>query len=270
MSLVGADGFCIVPQNCEGIEPGMNAEIILSRDLEALKNTLVSIGSHDLILDVIADAMPKLYPGISLSSSHVGSMGGLLALRRGEAHIAPTHQLDDKTGTYNIPMIKQLFPGEQMVLIKGVGRTQGLLVKQGNPLRIETIKDLQRCRFINRQRGAGTRMLLDYKLKRAHIDSSEIVGYERESATHMAVAAAIASGSADVGMGILSAAHAMGLAFIPIAEEAYDFVTFASFLELPHMCAFIELLRNQALHEEIHRLGGYDLTGCGEICRIDC
>ena len=269
MSLVRADGFCIVAQNCEGIESGTRAEIVLNQDVSVLEHTLVSIGSHDLILDLIADILPRLYPGHWLSGSHVGSMGGLLALKRGETHIAPIHQLDAATGTYNIPALKQLFPGEQMALIKGIGRTQGLLVKQGNPLRVKTLEDLKRCRYINRQRGAGTRMLLDHELKRAKIDPSEIPGYEREAATHMAVAAAIAGGSADVGLGVLSAAEAMGLDFIPIAEEGYDFATFASFLTLPHMRAFLAVLNSQTLHREITRLGGYDLIGCGEVCLVE-
>jgi len=270
MSLVRADGFCIVEQDCEGLEAGGKTKIILNRNLEDLAGTIVSIGSHDLILDVIADALPKFHLGTFLSSSHVGSMGGLLALQRGEAHIAPIHQLDEKTGTYNVEIVKQLFPGKSMALIKGVGRTQGIMVQKGNPLNIQTLEDLRGAKYINRQRGAGTRMLFDYELKRANIDPAEIVGYEREAATHMAVAAAVSGGSADAGMGILSAAHAMGLDFIPIAQEAYDFVTFASFLETDHMRAFAEILKNPALQDEIKRLGGYDLAGCGEVCLIDC
>jgi len=270
MSLVRADGFCIVEQDWEGLEAGGKTKIILSRNLEDLAGTVVSIGSHDLILDIIADALPKFHPSTFLSSSHVGSMGGLLALQRGEAHIAPIHQLDEKTGTYNVEIVKHLFPGKPMVLIKGVGRTQGIMVQKGNPLNIQTLDDLRGAKYINRQRGAGTRMLFDYELKRANIDPAEIVGYEREAATHMAVAAAVAGGSADAGLGILSAANAMGLDFIPIAQEAYDFVSFSQFLETDHMRAFVEILKSPALQAEIKRLGGYDLTGCGEVCLLDC
>lgn len=270
MSLVHADGFCIVEQDCEGLEAGASVTLTLTRGLDALERTLVSIGSHDLILDLIADALPRFYPGTFLSSSHVGSMGGLLALGRGEAHVAPIHQLDEKTGTYNVEIVRQLFPGKRITLIKGVGRTQGIMVKKGNPLQIQSLEDLRRCQYINRQRGAGTRILFDYLLKGAGIDPSEITGYEREAATHMAVAAAVSGGSADAGMGILSAAHAMQLDFIPIAREEYDFVTFASFLESGHMCDLIELLKSQTLQREISRLGGYDLGSCGEVCFIDC
>ena len=270
MSLARADGFCIVEQDCEGIESGARVEVVLNRQLEDLERTVVSIGSHDLILDLIADLLPNWTGGVRLSSSHVGSMGGLLALKQGEAHIAPIHQLDEESGTYNVTIVKQLFPGQKMALIKGVGRSQGIIVQRGNPLEIRTLEDLRRVRYINRQRGAGTRMLLDYKLKAAGIDPLEIQGYGREAATHMAVAAAIASGSADAGLGILSAAKAMDLDFIPVGQEAYDFVTTAAFLALPHVRAFIEMLKNPALHEAIRRLGGYDLTQCGEVCGIDC
>jgi len=181
-----------------------------------LEHTVVSIGSHDIILDVIADLLPTLYSGIHLSSSHVGSMGGLLALRNGEAHMAPIHLLDENTGVYNVPVIKNLFTDRQIALIKGVGRTQGIMVKKGNPLGIKGIEDLPRCRYVNRQRGAGTRLLFDYKLKSLGIQPSGIEGYTREAATHMAVAAAIQGGSADTGMGVLSAAKAMDLDFIPV------------------------------------------------------
>ena len=210
------DGFCIIEQDDEGLEAGTEVNVVLSRDLDSLEHTVVSIGSHDIILDVIADLLPTLYSGIHLSSSHVGSMGGLLALRNGEAHMAPIHLLDENTGVYNVPVIKNLFTDRQIALIKGVGRTQGIMVKKGNPLGIKGIEDLPRCRYVNRQRGAGTRLLFDYKLKSLGIQPSGIEGYTREAATHMAVAAAIQGGSADTGMGVLSAAKAMDLDFIPV------------------------------------------------------
>ena len=217
MSLVRADGFCIIPQNSEGLEAGEEAEIELYRDLREIENTLVVIGSHDLILDVMADLMPELSQRMYISSTHVGSMGGLMALKRQEAHIAPIHLLDEETGIYNEPYLKRLFR-EPMVLIKGVGRIQGLMVKKGNPLGIEKISDLKRCRYVNRQRGAGTRILLDYLLKKEEISPDEISGYGCEAATHMAVAAQVSGEGADAGMGVYSAAKAMGLDFIPVGS----------------------------------------------------
>ena len=188
-----------------------------------------------------------------------------MALKNGEAHIAPIHLLDIKTGTYNIPAIKELFSGRRMALIKGVGRVQGLMVKKGNPLKIKGVNDLTSgCRYVNRQRGAGTRLLLDHMLQTAGINSCDIVGYEREAATHMAVAAAVSS-DGDVGMGILSAAKAMDLDFIPVGNEQYDFAIPAEFLELEHIRSFIAILKCPQFHRKLAELGGYSAEGCGDV-----
>ena len=268
MSLVRADGFCIIEQDSEGIEAGEEVDILLFRGLEDLDGTIVSIGSHDLILDVIADLMPNLYPGMNLSSTHVGSMGGLMALRNQEAHIAPTHLFDEDSGTYNTAIVERLFTDRPMALIKGVGRVQGIMVGKGNPLGIAGVADLTRCRYVNRQRGAGTRVFLDHHLALAGIDPASIEGYTREAATHMAVAAAIQSGSADAGMGVLSAAKAMNLDFIPIGNEEYDFALPAAFLALPHIKSFIEVLKSRPFHEKLEELGGYTALRCGEVLSL--
>ncbi|MCL2678465.1 MAG: molybdopterin biosynthesis protein [Clostridiales bacterium] len=270
MSLVRADGFCVINRDSEGVEAGGEVDVILNRRPQDLEHTVVSIGSHDLLLDLIADMMPNLYPGIHLSSTHVGSMGGLLSLKNGEAHIAPIHLLDEATGTYNIQIIKKLFGKSPMALIKGVGRVQGIMVQKGNPLGIAGIGDLTRCRYINRQRGAGTRLLFDYRLKSKGISPENITGYDREAATHMSVAAAINGGSADAGMGILSAAMAMGLDFIPVGDERYDFAIAAESLELSHIRAFIGTLKSPGLLAKLKELGGYTADNCGEIVIIDC
>ena len=264
MSLVRADGFCIIPQNSEGVEAGEQVKVELYRTLDEINHTVVAIGSHDLILDVISDMMPNVCPGNFLSSTHVGSMGGLMALRRGEAHIAPTHLLDEETGVYNIPTLKRLFQ-EPMALIKGVDRIQGILVQQGNPLGITGVADLPRTNYVNRQRGAGTRVLLDYLLKKEGIRPEEIHGYDREAATHMAVAAAIAGGSADAGMGIESAARAMKLDFIPVGPEEYDFAIPVRFLSLPHVQHFLEVLKSEEFKTRVEALGGYSTRQTGTI-----
>lgn len=268
MSLVRADGFCVIEQNSEGAEAGSQVQVELYRDKEAVENTVVIIGSHDLILDVAADMMPDKSRGMFISSTHVGSMGGLMALKRKEAHLAPIHLLDEATGEYNISYIKRLFGTEKMALIKGVGRTQGILVKKGNPLNIKGIQDLTGCRYVNRQRGAGTRILLDYQLKQLGIDPTEINGYQREAATHMAVAAAVSDDGADAGMGILSAAKAMDLDFIPVGPEEYDFAVPQEYLELPHIKAFIEILKSEEFHQRLNQLGGYTFERAGENERI--
>ena len=265
MSLVRADGLCVVDQQSEGVEAGDRVSVTLWRQLSEIDKTVVCIGSHDMILDVIADLMPELHPGMHLSSAHVGSMGGLMALRRGEAHVSPTHLLDAETGVYNIPFLERLLPDEDVALVKGVGRVQGLIVPPGNPLGVRSIADLPGRRFINRQRGAGTRVLFDYMLGREGISTGEIVGYGREAVTHMAVAAAVKSGSADCGMGVLSAARAMGLDFVELAQEDYDFAIPRRFLALPHVAAFLEVLRGESFRERVARLGGYATVDCGKI-----
>lgn len=265
MSLVRADGFCVIEQSSEGVEAGQPVEVELYRSRAEVENTVVIIGSHDLILDVAADIMPNQYRGMFVSSTHVGSMGGLMALKRREAHLAPIHLLDEATGEYNSSYVKKLFGTEKMALIKGVGRTQGILVKKGNPLNIKGIQDLTGCRYVNRQRGAGTRVLFDYELKKSGISPEEITGYEREAATHMAVAAAVSDDGADAGMGILSAAKAMNLDFIPVGTEEYDFAIPQEYLELPHIKAFIEILQSREFCGRLEELGGYSYERIGEI-----
>lgn len=271
MSLVRADGFCVIDQSSEGVEAGEKVNIDLYRSRNEIENTVVIIGSHDLILDVIADIMPNKYRNMFVSSTHVGSMGGLMALRRGEAHMAPIHLLDEATGEYNVSYIKKMFK-EPMALIKGVHRIQGIMVKKGNPLGIKGIADLAASggsiRYVNRQRGAGTRVLFDYRLKKENIDPSSITGYDREMATHMAVAAAVASDGADAGMGVLSAAKAMDLDFIEVGPEEYDFAIPAEYLQLPHIKAFIEILQSDEFRGRIEELGGYSAENAGNIIMI--
>lgn len=268
MSLVRADGLCVIEQASEGVEAGESVNVELYRELSEVENTVVIIGSHDLILDVIADMMPNQYPGMFVSSTHVGSMGGLMALKRQEAHMAPIHLLDETSGEYNASYLKRMFGNESMSLIKGVGRTQGILVKKGNPFNISGLADLVGCRYVNRQRGAGTRVLFDYKLKQMGIVPETISGYEREAATHMAVAAAVGSDGADAGMGILSAAKAMSLDFIEIAQEEYDFAIPTAYLELPHIKAFLEILKSGEFHQRLEALGGYTYDRAGQIYKI--
>ena len=259
MSMVRADGFCIIPQEKEGYEAGETVTVNLFGTTEELDKTLVCIGSHDLLLDIISDLMSGEPGGVRLSSTHVGSLGGLMALRRGEAHLTPSHLLDEKTGVYNESYIRTLFPGEKMVLVKAVRRIQGFIVAKGNPLGITGIEDLTRVQYVNRQRGAGTRVLLDYMLSRAGIPKEAIRGYDAEAATHMAVAAQVAGGEADCGMGVYSAAHAMGLDFIPVGEEEYDFVMRKDSLEMPEVKCFLKLLGSEAFRKKLDELGGYAL-----------
>jgi putative molybdopterin biosynthesis protein len=233
-----------------------------------IKKTLVVIGSHDLILDVLADMLPSLGDKVQLGSTHVGSMGGIMSLNRQETHLAPIHLLDENTGVYNIPYLQRVVTKEPMALIKGVGRIQGLIVKKGKPKKINDIKDIVNSSFVNRQRGSGTRILLDYKLKELGINKEEISGYLRESITHMAVAALVDSDSADTGLGILAAAKAFNLDFVDVAVEEYDFAIPVKFLELPQVKEFIKVLQSQGFKDKLEELGGYTYERIGEVVKV--
>lgn len=270
MSLVRADGILTIPQNSEGIEAGEKVQVELTKNIDDIKNTIVSIGSHDLIMDMTGSLIHRRDSRYSLSSSHVGSMGGLIALRRGEAHMAPIHLLDEESGIYNESYIKKLLPGSKVALVKGVKRVQGMMVMKGNPKNIAGFKDFTRedIQFVNRQKGAGTRILVDYILKKEGIDPASILGYEREMTTHMAVAAAVSSGSADVGIGVLSAANAMDLDFIPIGEEEYDFAIPEKYLKMDMFKRFIDIIKSEEFKDILLNLGGYGAEGIGEIILI--
>ena len=268
MSMVRADGILIIPQNSEGIEAGQVANVKLLKDRKTLDNTLVSIGSHDVLMDMVSDIMAREYTDVSLSSTHVGSMGGLMALKRGETIIAPTHLLDENNGKYNIDIIKEIFGEGKVSLIKGFDRIQGIMVKKGNPLGIKGLEDLPKYKFVNRQRGAGTRVLLDYKLKTLGIDPKSIDGYDKEVSTHMAVAASVASPYSDCGLGVKSAADSMGLDFIEIGIEEYDFALLSKNIDNKKVQVFIDIIKGDELREKLDKLGGYGYSRVGEIVNI--
>lgn len=268
MSLVRADGILQIPSNSEGIEAGSKVKVKLLRKKEHLANTIVFIGSHDNTIDLLSNFLKGHYPLYSLSSANVGSMAGLLALRRGECHITGTHLLDEETGEYNIPYVKRLLQDEPLVVINLVYRQQGLMVKKGNPKDIKDFHDLVRddVIFVNRQRGSGTRLLLDKHLRELNIDPSRIKGYEMEDFTHTAVASKVATGVADVGIGIYSAARAFDLDFIPVAEERYDLVILEESLNLPMIKALLEIIRNdREFRKAVISLGGYDTRDMGKV-----
>ena len=264
MSLVKADGIAIIPRNVEGVEAGDLVDVQLLKPLNRIKDTLVSIGSHDIIMDIIGD-MTKL------TSSHVGSLGGIMSMKRGECHLAPIHLMDMQTGEYNISYIKKYFPNKKMVLIKGVQRQQGFIVNKGNPLNINSFNDLTRkdITFANRQRGAGTRVLLDYHLGLNNIMTSDIRGYQRELNTHMAVATAVKTGSATTGLGVYSAAKAMDLDFIDVSFEDYDFLVPFESMEDVRIKKFIEVLKSDRFKEIVGTLGGYKFINTGETIIIE-
>ena len=268
MSLVQADGYLTVGANSEGLGAGEKVNLELLRNEHEIENTLVFIGSHDNILDVLANLLHRLRPICRLSSAHVGSMGGIMAIKRGEAHLAGTHLLDEETGEYNISFIKKYLGDIPLQLINLTYRDQGLLVPKGNPKGITGFEDLTRndiC-FINRQRGAGTRLLTDMHLKKLVINPDQVNGYDREEYTHMNVASAIASNNSDTGLAIRAAALALDLDFIPVAQERYDLILPKSYLDDPKVIALLKTIReNNEFRQTVASLGGYDLCDCGNI-----
>src|SRR5215213_3304666 len=264
-SLVQADGLALIPRGTQGMEAGEQVGVHLYRNKAEIERTIFCIGSHDLTLDLMAQFLAR--QDRRLSSANVGSQGGLLALRRGEAHLAGSHLLDAETGEYNISYIRQYLPDIPVKVMALVGRDQGLMVKRGNPKHIKSLADLTRpqVQFVNRQRGAGTRVLLDYHLHRLAITSEHIAGYNQEEYTHLGMAAAIASGRADCGLGIAAAARALELEFIPLFQEPYDLVIPKQFAEGDLLAPLFGLLADRRFREAVAQLPGYDVSVMGTI-----
>lgn len=267
MSLVRADGIVKIPRFSEGLDAGAEVSVDLLRPVEAIEDTVVVIGSHDMTLDLLASHVRRARPQMTLASSNVGSMGGLLALARGEAHMAGSHLLDEETGEYNLSFIRRFLKGRGVVVVNLVQRIQGLILPTGNPKGIGALEDLMRedVVFLNRQRGSGTRLLLDYKLRELSMEAEDIRGYDREEYTHLAVAAAVAGGRADVGLGILSAANAMGLEFVPLLSEQYDLVILSEHYESERVRFVLEVIRGDTFRAEVDALGGYDTSSMGRV-----
>jgi len=268
-SLVQADGLAIIPRGAQGMEAGEKVKVHLYRNRAEIERTILCIGSHDLTLDLLAQFLAE--HDRRLASANVGSQGGLIALRRAEAHLAGSHLLDPKIGEYNISYIRQYMPTIPVKVVALVGREQGLLVKKGNPKGVKGLEDLCRpeVQFLNRQRGAGTRVLLDYHLNLLGIASESIVGYSQEEYTHLGVAAAIASGRADCGLGIAAAAHALGLDFIPLFQERYDLVIPKQHADSHLLAPLFGLLTDRGFREAVSQLTGYDVSVMGSVILED-
>lgn len=264
-SLVRADGITIIPSGSQGLPSGAQVTVRLYRPQHELRHTIFAIGSHDLTLDLLAQFLAP--HDRRLASANVGSLGGLIALRRGEAHLAGSHLLDPQTGEYNLSYIRQYLPAVPVKVIGFVGRQQGLLVPKGNPKQIRSLEDLARpqVRFVNRQRGAGTRVLLDYHLGVLGIATQAINGYTQEEFTHLAVAAAVLSGKADCGLGIAAAAQALDLDFVPLFQEAYELIVPQSFYQDSLLAPLFELLVDPAFQQAVAALPGYDIKDMGKL-----
>ena len=268
-SLVRADGLLVIPTEVEGHHAGEEVDISLLRSLPEVEGTIVAIGSHDPILDLAASELRTRDPKVTLASSNVGSLGGLIALRDGLCHLAGSHLLEPHTGEYTIPYVEQMLAGREIAIVRLVHREQGLIVAPGNPLGLGGIGDLAQpeLRYVNRQRGAGTRVLLDYELERAGIDAAALSGYAREEPTHLAVAAAISAGRADCGLGVQAAARAFGLDFVPIAREPYDLVLERATAESERLASLWALMDTAEFRNAVEALGGYDTNEMGRRIR---
>ncbi len=266
-SITEADGIIRIPNHVEGINAQEPVQAELLRPLSSINNTIVVVGSHDNTLDVLSDIIKAGRSNLTLSSSHVGSMGGLMAVKNGVCHLAGSHLLDTTDGSYNVSYIQKYLPDMRIKLVNLVFRDQGLLVARGNPKNIKGIEDLARqdITFINRQGGSGTRILLDYKLNQLGIDSKQIKGYDNEEFTHMSVAVAVLSGSADAGLGIFAAANALHLDFIPVVTEQYDLVIPEIFFETENIKILLETIKTADFKKRVESLGGYSTKKTGEI-----
>jgi len=268
-SLVQADGLALIPSGVQGMEAGEKIQVRLYRSKSEIEKTILAIGSHDLTLDLMAQFLAE--HDRRLVSANVGSQGGLIALRRGEAHVAGSHLLDPETGEYNVSYIRQYVPKMPVKVVALVGREQGLIVSRKNPKGIRGLRDLTRTnvQFVNRQRGAGTRVLLDYHLKSMTISPESIAGYFQEEYTHLGLAAAIASGRADCGLGIAAAAQALDLGFIPLFHERYDLVIPKQFADDNLLAPLFGLMADSAFRKAVSQLTGYDVSVMGNIILED-
>jgi putative molybdopterin biosynthesis protein len=269
-SLTRADGILQIPQEQEGLDEGAEVRVRLLRPHDQLDHTLLMIGSHDNTIDVIANQLKGRDSRVHLSSSNVGSLGGLIAIRRGQTHFSGSHLLDAETGEYNHSYIERYLKGTPVRVVKLAMREQGLLIRKGNPKGIKSIEDLLRpdVTFINRQGGSGTRVLFNYSLWQREISPDRIRGYHQEEFTHMAVAVSVLSGRADAGMAIFSSAKALDLDFIPVAQERYDLVIPESAWNDYKIQLLLDIIVSDSFRRMVGSMGGYDVCDSGRMMGI--
>ena len=271
MSYVRADGLLVVPANVIGYEQGEFAEVELLRPLEEIRNAIMFCGSHDLTIDLLSSQLKRVRTDMKIVSAHVGSMAGIMAIRKGEAHVAGIHLLDPITKQYNISYVKKLLAGADVVLYPFLKRKQGWILPKGNPLGIESVSDIavKNANFVNRQKGAGTRILFDMLLEENGISSEEITGYDREMFSHLAVAAEVNGDDHGAGLGIYPAAKAMNLDFIPVGDEEYDLLMTKSFYESESGKQLVEIIQSVDFKQKVEMIGGYEVVENAQAKELD-
>ena len=269
-SLVEADALIRIPLLKEGIDFGEEVEAELLEDLNRIKNNIIVTGSHDLILDILRNELREEFSDFNLVSFNVGSMGGLFALKQKRTHLATAHLLDPESGEYNLPYIKKMCPQRELKVVNLTYREQGIMVKRGNPKNIKGIDDLVKkdIKFINRQKGSGTRVLLDYLLKKKSINPLDIPGYSQEVYTHLMVASAVAEGNVDTGLGIFSAARVFGLDFVPVIKERYDIIIPEEYYSSIKIQKILTIIKSRKFKKKVLSLGGYDLSQSGKVIEV--
>lgn len=265
-TLTRANGMLRIDSAFEGEKQGREVDITLLAPQAQVERTILCTGSHDLSLDLLNDYLRRQNPAFPLASTHVGSLGGIMAIKEGMCHLAGSHLLDPEDGSYNTTYIRKYLPGRDIRIITLVHREQGFIVPKGNPKNIQGIRDLfaDNLSFINRQAGSGTRVLLDYELERNGLDSDGIRGYSHDEYTHMAVAVAVLSGKADAGLGIKSAAQALGLDFVPLVEERYDLLIPGELFDTPMIQAVMQVVGTPSFQQAVTALGGYSTRDTGK------
>lgn len=268
-SLVEADALICIPLFKEGVDFGEEVEAELLEDLNRINNNIIVTGSHDLVLDILKNELHEEFSDFNLVSFNVGSMGGLLALKQKRTHLATAHLLDPESGEYNFSYIKKMLPQRELIVVNLTYREQGIMVKRGNPKNIKGIDDLVKkdIKFINRQKGSGTRVLLDYLLKKKGINPLDIQGYSKEEYTHLMVASAVIEGSVDAGLGILSAVKAFHLDFVPVAKERYDIIIPEEYYSSLKIQKLLTIIRSEKFRKKVLSLGGYDLSQSGKVIK---
>ncbi len=266
-TLTRANGILRIKAASEGEMHGRVVDIDLLTPLPQVERTILCTGSHDLCLDVLNDFLQKEDPAYPLASTHIGSLGGIMALRQGMCHLAGSHLLDPTDGSYNTTYIRKYLADKDIRIVTLVHREQGFIVAKGNPKNISGIRDLfgDGITFINRQSGSGTRVLLDYELTRNDLDPDDIRGYDQDEYTHLAVAVAVLSGKVDVGLGIKSAAKALGLDFVPLVEERYDLLIPGELFDTPMIQTILAVIETPLFQETVEKMGGYSTRDTGKV-----